>query len=58
MSLLTLLVIILIIGAVMSLPRWPYAAGWGYGPSGILGVILVIVVLLLLFGGGGTLHLR
>lgn len=58
MSLLTLLVVILIIGLVFSVPSWPHAAGWGWGPSGILGVILVIVVLLLLFGGGGTLHLR
>ena len=39
--------ILLLIGAV---PRWGYSAGWGYGPSGILGLILIIVVILLLLG--------
>ncbi len=47
--LLVVLVIILIVGA---LPRWGYSSGWGYGPSGVGGLILVILVLWLLFGGG------
>lgn len=45
-----ILVILLILLLIGGLPRWPYSQGWGYGPSGILGVILVIVLVLLLLG--------
>ena len=45
-----LLLIILIVLVVGSLPRWPYATGWGYYPSGGLGVVLVVVLVLLLLG--------
>jgi hypothetical protein len=31
-------------------PAWPYSRGWGYGPSGLLGVILLILIVLLLMG--------
>jgi hypothetical protein len=44
---LIILLILLLVGAV---PRWGYNRGWGYGPSGILGVILIVVVILLLMG--------
>jgi hypothetical protein len=50
MSLGTILLIILIILLVGGLPSWPYSRGWGYGPSGILGVVLIVVILLLLTG--------
>jgi uncharacterized protein DUF3309 len=50
MSLGTILLIILIIALVGAIPSWPYSSGWGYGPSGIVGVILVIVLVLLLLG--------
>jgi hypothetical protein len=46
----TILLIILIILLIGGLPSWPYSRGWGYGPSGILGVILIIVIILLLTG--------
>ena len=46
----TILVILLILMLVGALPRWGHSAKWGYGPSGILGVILVIIVILLLMG--------
>jgi len=46
----TLLLIILIIVLLAVLPSWPYSAGWGYYPSGGLGLIVVIVVILLLMG--------
>ena len=46
-TILIILVILLLIGA---LPRWGYSSGWGYGPSGILGLILIVVVILLLLG--------
>ena len=42
-----IILILLVIGAV---PHWGYSRGWGYGPSGILGIILVIVIILLLLG--------
>ena len=42
-----ILLILLLFGAF---PRWGYSRSWGYGPSGVLGVILVIVIILLLLG--------
>ncbi len=45
-----ILLIILILLVVGAVPHWGYSRGWGYGPSGILGVILVVVVILLLLG--------
>lgn len=50
MSLTTLLVVLLILALVGAFPAWPHSRGWGYGPSGLLGVILVVVVVLLLSG--------
>ena len=50
MSLGTILLIVLILILVGALPAWPHAVNWGYGPSGIVGVILVVVVILLLMG--------
>jgi len=46
----TILVILLILMLIGALPRWGHSANWGYGPSGILGVILIIIVILLLMG--------
>jgi hypothetical protein len=46
----TILLIILILILIGSLPTWPYSAGWGYYPSGGLGLVLVIVIILLLLG--------
>ena len=43
-----ILLIILIILVLGALPTWPYSAGWGYYPSGGLGLILVIVLILML----------
>jgi Protein of unknown function (DUF3309) len=47
---LTLLIIVLVLLAVGALPTWPCSSGWGYYPSGILGVILVVLLVLLLMG--------
>lgn len=44
-----ILLIILILLLVGGLPSWPYSRGWGYGPSGVLGLLLVIVLVLILF---------
>jgi hypothetical protein len=46
----TLLAIILIILLIGALPSWPYSAAWGYYPSGGLGTVLIIVVILILLG--------
>ena len=43
-----LLLIILILLLVGGLPRWGYSQNWGYGPSGVLGLILLVVVVLIL----------
>jgi len=47
------LVVILILLLLGSLPTWPYSSGWGYYPSGGLGLLLIILVVLLVAGGGG-----
>lgn len=44
---LIIIVVLLLLGAI---PAWPYSRGWGYGPSGLLGVVLVILVILILLG--------
>jgi hypothetical protein len=46
----TVLIIILILILLGAVPSWPYSRGWGYGPSGIVGLILIIVLILLLLG--------
>ena len=46
----TILVIILIMLLIGALPTWPYSSGWGYYPSGGLGVILLIIIVLMLLG--------
>jgi hypothetical protein len=46
----TILLIILILLLIGSLPTWPYSGGWGYYPSGGIGLLVLIIVLLLLFG--------
>jgi hypothetical protein len=46
----TILLIILILLLVGALPTWPYSGGWGYYPSGGIGLILLIVIILALTG--------
>ncbi len=46
----TVLIVILVLFLVGALPTWPYSAGWGYYPSGGLGLVLLIVLILLLMG--------
>ena len=50
MSVGTILLIILIILLIGAVPSWPYSRGWGYFPSGILGIVLIVVLILLLMG--------
>lgn len=44
----TILIILLILFLVGALPTWDHSRNWGYGPSGLLGTVLVIVVILVL----------
>lgn len=50
MTLGTLLLIILTLILIGAVPSWPHSRAWGYGPSGIVGVLLVVVLVLLLMG--------
>jgi Protein of unknown function (DUF3309) len=49
-TMLTILLVILLLMALGALPAWPYSRGWGYYPSGGLGLVVVILVVLLLLG--------
>jgi hypothetical protein len=46
----TILLIVLILALIGSLPTWGYSGGWGYYPSGGLGLVVLILVILLLTG--------
>ncbi|MDM0071704.1 DUF3309 family protein [Variovorax sp. J31P207] len=46
-TILLIVVVLLLIGAI---PSWPHSRGWGYGPSGGIGLVLLVLVVLLLMG--------
>ena len=48
----TILIVILVLLLLGALPTWPYSSGWGYYPSGGLGLILLIVIVVALLGRG------
>ena len=50
MSLGTILLIILVLVLFGAIPAWPHSRSWGYGPSGLVGLIVVVLVILLLLG--------
>jgi len=50
MSLGMILLIIVILMLVGVLPTWPHARSWGYGPSGIVGVVVLVVLILFVLG--------
>lgn len=50
MSLGTILLIVLILMLIGVVPTWPHSRNWGYGPSGLLGLVVVIIIVLLLMG--------
>jgi hypothetical protein len=50
MTLSTILLIVLILLLIGAVPTWPYSRGWGYYPSGGLGLLVVILLILLLLG--------
>ncbi len=50
MSIGTIILIILVLALVGVLPAWPHSRGWGYGPTGGIGLIVVVLLVLLLMG--------
>jgi len=50
MGLGTILLIVLVLILLGVIPTWPHSRGWGYGPSGIVGFIVVVLLVLLLMG--------
>jgi Protein of unknown function (DUF3309) len=50
MSLGTILLVVLILLLVGAIPTWGHSKGWGYGPSGGIGLLLLVVIVLLLMG--------
>ncbi|QJR11057.1 hypothetical protein DSM104443_02128 [Usitatibacter rugosus] len=50
MSIGMIVLIILVLLLVGAVPAWPHSTSWGYGPSGVLGLVLVVVIVLLLMG--------
>lgn len=50
MTISMLLIILLVLFVVGALPSWPHSRGWGYGPSGVLGLLLIVLLILALTG--------
>ena len=50
MNLTTIAIVVLVLVLIGAIPAWPHSRGWGYAPSGVLGLILLIVVVMLLTG--------
>ncbi|MER9295022.1 DUF3309 domain-containing protein [Mesorhizobium sp. M0621] len=50
MPITTIIIIVLILVLIGAVPAWPHSRSWGYGPSGILGVVLVVLLVLVLMG--------
>jgi hypothetical protein len=50
MAISTILLIVLVLVLIGALPSWPHSKSWGYGPSGILGLVVVVLLVLLLMG--------
>lgn len=46
----TILLVLLVLLLLGALPTWPYSRGWGYYPSGGLGVVVIVVLIVLLMG--------
>ena len=46
----TILIVILVLLLIGAVPSWPYSRSWGYGPSGVLGIVVLILLIMLLTG--------
>lgn len=50
MSIGTILLIVLVLILLGAIPAWPHSKSWGYGPSGVIGLIVVVLLILLVLG--------
>ncbi|MGA8785734.1 MAG: DUF3309 domain-containing protein [Polaromonas sp.] len=50
MSLGAILLIVLILMLIGAFPTWPHSSSWGYGPSGVLGLVVIVLIVMLLMG--------
>jgi hypothetical protein len=50
MPLSTILIVLIVLLLLGVIPAWPYSTGWGYGPSGLVGVLLIVLLVLALTG--------
>jgi hypothetical protein len=50
MSIGTILLIVFVLALLGALPAWPYSAGWGYYPSGLLGLVVLVLIVMALTG--------
>jgi hypothetical protein len=46
----TILIVVLVLALLGVVPAWPHSRGWGYGPSGIVGLLLIVLLILALTG--------
>jgi hypothetical protein len=46
----TILLVVLVLLLLAAIPAWPYSRSWGYGPSGVMGLIVLILVIMLITG--------
>jgi Protein of unknown function (DUF3309) len=46
----TILLIVLVLMLLGAVPAWPHSRGWGYGPSGVLGLVVLVLLVMLLMG--------
>jgi hypothetical protein len=51
MSLGTILLVVLVLAVLGVIPAWPHSRGWGYGPSGVVGLLVVVLLVMLVTGG-------
>jgi hypothetical protein len=58
MSIGTILLVVLILLLLGAIPAWPYSRGWGYYPSGFVGVLLLVIIVLMVSGalGNAAIH--
>lgn len=50
MTLTTVLLILLVLALIGAMPNWSHSREWGYGPSGVLGLIVIVLIVLMLMG--------
>jgi hypothetical protein len=52
----TILLVLILLALIGALPSWNYSRDWGYGPSGVLGIVLVLLIIMAFVPGGAPLR--